>query len=360
MQHLLLLSSSAFRVGLSPPRVLDLSPLAARSAPRAHVAAVRMEVDIWDEFVETDPNTGESKSLSMSQKERRYLDCLDAYYNEGGKQLLADDEYEQLKQDLAFEGARVTTFSADEIKFVLANKRFKMGTPVLDDAAYDALRVKLKDLGSLVVLHEDPKCSVDGICKSDLRVDKGKTRLLYVPGFAGSLIAFCELSFWTLHVDPLLSIVLGAVPAYFLGNAFTENIFAQVRSALSSLLYSPFYLSSLYLTLPTILSLPLPLCSPTRPWHPDTLPPSPTAQKPLITQSSCPSCNSLLNVYFGDLFSVQTDSAAAGGKFPKPGDEVCFKCLTCKDELVANRAKMIVSTVNPKVNQFFPGQEAKA
>ena len=52
-------------------------------------------------------------------------------------------------------------------------------------------------------------------------------RLLYFPGVAGGLILGCELSFWTLHIDPLLSIVLSAVPAYFFGKWFTENIFAQ-------------------------------------------------------------------------------------------------------------------------------------
>ena len=61
----------------------------------------------------------------------------------------------------------------------------------------------------------------------DLRVDNAKMRLLYFPGVAGGLILGCELSFWTLQIDPLLSIVLSAVPAYFFGKWFTENIFAQ-------------------------------------------------------------------------------------------------------------------------------------
>lgn len=55
--------------------------------------------------------TGESKSLTLDDKEKLYLECLDAFYNEGGKQMLPDDEYEKLKLDLDFDGSRVAVFS---------------------------------------------------------------------------------------------------------------------------------------------------------------------------------------------------------------------------------------------------------
>ena len=35
------------------------------------------------------------------------------------------------------------------------------------------------------------------------------------PNQAGGLLVFSEVSFWTLHLDPLLSIVLGVVRACF-------------------------------------------------------------------------------------------------------------------------------------------------
>ena len=139
---------------------------------------------------------------------------------------------------------------------MIANKRYRMGKPILSDDEYDTLRKKLKGEGSVVALHDEATCKLDtGICKVrrgrlsntaraahppsshpappspppqvDLRVDNAKMRLLYFPGVAGGLILGCELSFWTLHIDPLLSIVLSAVPAYFFGKWFTENIFAQ-------------------------------------------------------------------------------------------------------------------------------------
>jgi len=267
-------------------------------------AAIRMQLDLddaskafYEEYVETDPVTGEQKSLSLDEKEKLYLECLDAFYNENGKALLSDEEYDKLKLDLDFDGSKVAVFSADEIKFVLANKRFKMGKAIMNDAEYDSLRKKLKDAGSLVVIHDAAKCSVDdGICKTDLVVDAGKTRLLYFPGTAGGLILSCELAFWTLHIDPILSIILGAVPSYFFGVWFTENIFAQ---------------------------------------------------KPLVTTSACPNCGTLNTVFFGDLFAVRADGLAGP---PTPvSDTVLHKCGSCKQELSADRSAMVIQTTVPKV-----------
>jgi len=294
--------AAALRLGAPPART---SPAITRAhcARIAPLATIRMQIELdeaaksfYDEYVETDPVTGEQKTISIDDKEKLYLECLDAYYNEGGKQLLGDAEYEKLKTDLAFEGAKVLTYTSDEVQFLLANKRFKMGKAVMDDAAYDTLRNKLKAVGSLVVIHDSAKCSVeDGICKNDLRIDSGKTRLLYIPGVTAGIVLACELSYWTLGLDPILSIVLGAVPSYFFGIWFTENIFAQ---------------------------------------------------KPLVTTSACPNCGQLNTVFFGDLFSVMTDGLA--GPPTPPGDEILLKCGSCKEPLLANRAEMIIQTTVPK------------
>jgi len=275
-------------------------PAAAVAAPmgQGRLARLQMVVDeqsssIYDEFMGLD-ESGASVSVGFEEKEKIYLECLDAYYNEGGKQLLDDDKYEQLKLDLEFSESKIMLYSKNEIKYLLANKRYKMGQPIMDDATYDALRKQLKLEGSTVALHDSPTCSVDtGVCKMDLRVDKGKTRLLYLPGVAGGMLLFVEASFWILHLDPLLSSILGAVPVYFFGKFFTENIFAQ---------------------------------------------------KPLVVTAPCPSCSSLVTVYFGDLFSVQTDGILKGNPEP-PQDQIDLVCPTCKDALIADRDGMVISTL---------------
>lgn len=104
------------------------------------------------------------------------------YFNEGGKQLIPDDDYEKLKMDLSFSESKLGSFSADEIKYLLANKRWKMGKATMDNEEYDALRLSLKKAGSTVALHDTAACNlVTGVCKTDLRTDKGKNRLLYTP-----------------------------------------------------------------------------------------------------------------------------------------------------------------------------------
>lgn len=279
------------------------APKLAVTQPPAPLARLRMQVEtdeagsssIYDEFMGLDAN-GAAVPIGLDEKEKLYLDCLDAYYNEDGKSLLSNEKYEQLKVDIEFSESKVMTYSKDEIRYLLGNKRYKMGKPIFTDAEYDALRLKLKKAGSAVALHDSPTCKVDtGVCKSDLRLDKGKTRLLYLPGLLGGLVVFCEASFWTLHIDPLLSIVLGIVPVYFFGQWFTQNIFAQ---------------------------------------------------KPLVTTAPCPQCSSLMTVYFGDLFSVQTDGLI--GQPTPPQSQIDVVCAQCKQTIVADRDQMILSTL-PKI-----------
>lgn len=274
-----------------PPVPQLRSPQLARAPP----AQIRMQVaDFYDEYVETDPVTGEKKTLGLDEKEKLYLDCLDAFYNEGGKQLLGDEEYEALKLDLDFDGSKVATYTRDEIKFVIAVKRFKMGKGIMSDSEYDELRTKLSAAGSLVVMHDGASCSVDtGLCKTDMRIDTGKTRLLYLPGAVGGLLLVMEALFWTTGIDPILSVIAGALPAYFFGLWFTENIFAQ---------------------------------------------------KPLVAQAVCPECNHQFALFFGDLFSVMTDGIVPGVAC---ADELELKCPNCKIGLKGDRVQMVLATTEP-------------
>jgi len=281
------------------PAMAAVAPLAAACA-RSTTAPRMQATDFYDEYVETDPVTGEQKTLTLDEKEKLYLECVDAFYNEDGKQLLGNDEYEQLKLDLDFDGSKVATYSKDEIRFLLANKRFRMGKAVLTDSEYDSLRDKLTKAGSLVVLHEGASCNLDtGLCKTDLRVDEAKTRLLYLPGTAGGLLLVMEAIFWLYGLDPIFSVILGAVPAYFFGIYFTENIFAQ---------------------------------------------------RPLVVQASCPEpeCESIFPVFFGDLFAVREDGIA-GPPDPRGGlTKLVCKCPVCKIDLEADREKMILVTMESK------------
>ena len=285
-------ATAARPVAMSPAQPVRWQTAARLAVPRM-VQVDESSSDIYDDFMGLN-EAGESVPLELEEKEKLYLECLDSFYNEGGKEVLSNQKYEQLKLDLEFSESKIMSYSKDEIRYLLANKRFKMGQPVLDDKQYDDLRLKLKKAGSAVALHDSPTCSVEtGVCKMDLMVDKGKTRLLYLPGVAGGLIVFCEASFWFLHLDPILSIVLGIVPVFFFGKFFTENIFAQ---------------------------------------------------SPLVVTAPCPECSSLLTVYFGDLFRVQTDGVLKGNP-QVPESKLSLTCSTCKKELIADRDSMVIASL---------------
>ena len=114
--------AAALRVGVTPTPPMRAAACARAPAllavPEAHqrrTAVVHMQQQLDDQaksfyegYVETDPVTGESKALTLDEKEKLYLECLDAYYNEDGKQLLGNEEYEQLKLDLDFDGRCAT------------------------------------------------------------------------------------------------------------------------------------------------------------------------------------------------------------------------------------------------------------
>ena len=104
-----------------------------------------------------------------------------------------------------------------------------------------------------------------------------------------SLCAVCRVIFWTVGLDPIFSAIFASVPAYFFGVWFTENVFAQ---------------------------------------------------KPAVVQATCPDCQYIFPIFFGDLFSVMTDGIVPGGA---PGSTQELKCPNCKIDLTADRDLMILS-----------------
>jgi hypothetical protein len=57
--------------------------------------------------------------VSLLEKEQLYLECC-AEWNVNQKALLTDEEYEDLKVDLEFQGSQVMLMSREEIKFMVA------------------------------------------------------------------------------------------------------------------------------------------------------------------------------------------------------------------------------------------------
>ena len=87
-------------------------------------------------------------------KELMYFDCLHSYYTTG-KPLLDDKNYDELHENLTWEGSSIATMNSKEVQFVSAVAASKRGEPLLDDAEYTALKTELKKAGSWVVNRGD-------------------------------------------------------------------------------------------------------------------------------------------------------------------------------------------------------------
>eukprot|EP00285_Hemiselmis_virescens_P019170 CAMPEP_0173391230 /NCGR_PEP_ID=MMETSP1356-20130122/17854_1 /TAXON_ID=77927 ORGANISM="Hemiselmis virescens, Strain PCC157" /NCGR_SAMPLE_ID=MMETSP1356 /ASSEMBLY_ACC=CAM_ASM_000847 /LENGTH=291 /DNA_ID=CAMNT_0014348807 /DNA_START=12 /DNA_END=887 /DNA_ORIENTATION=+ len=275
-------TASAFSVGgVAPGRGLRLasSSLSATRSTQRNFALTSLRAQ---EATQT-----YDEKASLAQKERLYLDCC-AAFNVDKNSLVTDDDFEQLKSDLAFEGSQVIMMSRDEIQFMVATQRYKMGKPIMDDSAYDSLRTKLKAINSPAALFDSPTCKIldDGTtaCKADLTADDGKNVLLYTPALVLSALLFNEYTFWAYSWDPLLSLIAGS------------PIIAAVSYALTNFIYF---------------------------------------QKPYITKTQCPKCTTPQNIYFGDVLFVN------GGK---PESLITTQCVNtaCKCDLKADKTRMLV------------------
>ncbi|XP_028802410.1 PGR5-like protein 1A, chloroplastic [Neltuma alba] len=126
---------------------------------------------------------------SVGELEQEFLQALQAFYYEG-KAIMSNEEFDNLKEELMWEGSSVVMLSSDEQKFLEASMAYVSGNPILSDKEFDELKLRLKMEGSEIVV-EGPRCSLRSRkVYSDLSVDYLKTLLLNVPATVISLGLF--------------------------------------------------------------------------------------------------------------------------------------------------------------------------
>lgn len=82
-------------------------------------------------------------------KELMYFDSLHSYY-EDGTAVLNNADYEELKENLTWEGSSIATMSAKEAMFVSAVAAARRGESFMADEEYKQLKTALKNQGSWV------------------------------------------------------------------------------------------------------------------------------------------------------------------------------------------------------------------
>ncbi|KAE8717214.1 PGR5-like protein 1A [Hibiscus syriacus] len=126
---------------------------------------------------------------SLGEMEQEFLQALQAFYYEG-KAIMSNEEFDNLKEELMWEGSSVVMLSSDEQKFLEASMAYVSGKPIMSDEEFDELKRRLKMEGSEIVA-EGPRCSLRSRkVYSDLSVDYLKMFLLNVPATVVALGLF--------------------------------------------------------------------------------------------------------------------------------------------------------------------------
>jgi len=239
-----------------------------------------------EEFCLVDGDTGKPILLTKDEKERIFLDCIQSYYATG-KNVLPDDQFDRLKEDLSWEGSALVTLSRNETLFMNAVQSWSKGKAILSDKEFDDLKISLRESGSKIAAAEPPQCYTEtGVCKVTWTKDQLKTSSLYVPATFALLLVVLALDVEIPllgSINPLIQIALAAYPISTISKQVTENFLFK---------------------------------------------------DPLVAKGPCPKCGVENRLLFGDVLGVKGDE-----------DESTVKCTNCKAELTVKRQTLRVSTL---------------
>ncbi|WRX19561.1 hypothetical protein QQP08_012048 [Theobroma cacao] len=175
--RLLLINKSHFNV----ERVLEVT--------LAFFAGQVGEDEVVDSKILPYCSIDKKEKKSLGEMEQEFLQALQAFYYEG-KAIMSNEEFDNLKEELMWEGSSVVMLSSDEQKFLEASMAYVSGKPILSDEEFDKLKQRLKMEGSEIVV-EGPRCSLrTRKVYSDLSVDYLKMFLLNVPATVVALGLF--------------------------------------------------------------------------------------------------------------------------------------------------------------------------
>jgi hypothetical protein len=242
-----------------------------------------------EEYCTIDEDTGNKIRLTIAEKERIFLDSLQSYYA-SGRQLLSDEDFDLLKEDLQWNGSSVVVVNRQESMYLAAVEAYLRDKPIMGDEEFDALKKELKDTKSIFAVETEPKCYIDtGVCKVTLQEDEFRSNLLYLP--AGLILSVVWLGLGFEFIEPLIR--LNPLILFALG---TPLITKGTKKITEEYLFT----------------------------------------NKLVAYGPCPSCEYENRLYFGDILGVEGF-----------GDEGNVKCQNpnCKTVFTVQRSTLRASTL---------------
>lgn len=283
-------SSTSIRAGLLNAR----RQLALRS-PRAARKDETVVDDQIGEFCSIDTQGKKAEKRTLGEMEAEFLDALRAFYYDD-KPNLTNEEFDNLKEELVWQGSKVAVLSSDEQRFLEASLAYAADKPIMSDAEFDVLKLKLKQAGSDITV-QGPRCSIRSKkLYSDSRPDYLKMTALNVPAAVavlGSLYAVDALSGYSITNLIELPAPYGIIAVWGLVLPTTLVFATAITNAI--------FTDSVILTAP------------------------------------CPSCGTETFSYFGDILTV------SGNR----GKNV-VECGNCKSKLVFDENKRSVTVQEPE------------
>ncbi|KAL8138837.1 hypothetical protein V2J09_004838 [Rumex salicifolius] len=248
------------------------------------------EQDVVDSNVLQYCSIDKKEKKSIGELESEFLQALQAFYYEG-KAIMSNEEFDNLKEELMWEGSSVVMLTGDEQRFLEASMAYVAGKPILTDEEFDNLKLKLKDDGSQIVV-EGPRCSLRSRkVYSDLSVDYIKMFLLYVPAAVTALGLFFFLDDLTgFEITYLLEL---PEPFSFIFTWFAAvPVIVWSSQALTKLIVRDF----------------------------------------LILKGPCPNCGTENGSFFGTILTISSG-----------GTTNSLKCSNCATQLVYDKRKRLIT-----------------
>ncbi|KAF7810231.1 PGR5-like protein 1A, chloroplastic [Senna tora] len=261
-----------------------------RTPPPINKVEVGEDGEVVDSKILQYCSIDKKEKKSVGELEQDFLQALQAFYYEG-KAIMSNEEFDNLKEELMWEGSSVVMLSSDEQKFLEASIAYVSGKPIMNDKEYDDLKQRLKMEGSEIVV-EGPRCSLRSRkVYSDLSVDYLKMLLLNVPATVIALGLFFFLDDVTgFEISYLLEL---PEPYSFIFTWFAAvPLLVWLAQALTNAIIKDF----------------------------------------LILKGPCPNCGTENTSFFGTILSI-----SSGGSTNK------VKCTNCSTEMVYDSATRLIT-----------------
>ncbi|KAH0890474.1 hypothetical protein HID58_052903 [Brassica napus] len=178
-------------ISRKPTTTCSSPPSKTQSAHFSHGRSISLRRRLF--LLPVKATTDQSGQVGGEEVDSKILPYCSINKNEKrsiGKAVMSNEEFDNLKEELMWEGSSVVMLSSDEQRFLEASMAYVSGNPILSDEEYDKLKMKLKMDGSEIVC-EGPRCSLRSKkVYSDLAVDYFKMFLLNVPATVVALGLF--------------------------------------------------------------------------------------------------------------------------------------------------------------------------